>query len=75
MSGNGSSDETALRPRIVQGLAGHNVVDVAIGENHILALTVDSKVFAWGNNQNGQCGVSFFRKFPIIEDIANLRLS
>ena len=30
---------------------------MAIGENHVIVLTADSSVYAWGNNQNGQCGV------------------
>ena len=54
--GNGSSDETFLLPKVVRGLSGRVVIDIAVGENHVVALTKDGLVFTWGNNQNGQCG-------------------
>ena len=31
--------------------------DVAVGELHVLVLTVDGEVFAWGNGQAGQLGI------------------
>lgn len=54
--GNGASDETYLTPKVVRGLTGRMVIDISIGENHVIALTKDGLVFTWGNNQNGQCG-------------------
>ncbi|AMD21318.1 HER039Wp [Eremothecium sinecaudum] len=44
-----------LEPRPF-GLDG--VKYIASGENHSFALTEDGKLFAWGLNQFGQCGVS-----------------
>ena len=73
--GNGTNDETALSPRIVVALNGKRVVDITIGENHIIALTNDSQVYAWGNNQNGQCGmgtpIATFGTPQLITGLAN----
>ena len=33
------------------------IIDVAAGSRHALALTVDGRVFAWGNGQLGQLGI------------------
>lgn len=34
-----------------------NVTDVSLSNWHILALTKNNHVFAWGDNSSGQCGV------------------
>ena len=34
-----------------------NVVQVAAGDQHGLALTNGSKLYAWGKNEFGQCGL------------------
>ena len=34
-----------------------NVIDISVGEFHMLALDKDNHVFAWGLNKYGQCGV------------------
>ncbi|KAK7862054.1 hypothetical protein R5R35_011478 [Gryllus longicercus] len=49
-------ETTALLPQLVEDLASLRVVDAAIGDSHVLALTHDCEVFAWGNNSMGQCG-------------------
>ncbi|XP_053720543.1 probable E3 ubiquitin-protein ligase HERC1 isoform X1 [Synchiropus splendidus] len=54
--GCGSSEATALRPKLVEELATTRVVDVSIGDSHCLALSHDNEVYAWGNNSMGQCG-------------------
>jgi alpha-tubulin suppressor-like RCC1 family protein len=46
-----------LTPERVEGLAHKKVVDVSIGESHVLALTEDKQVYAWGNNSMGQTGL------------------
>jgi alpha-tubulin suppressor-like RCC1 family protein len=33
------------------------IVMLAAGSHHILALNVDGRVFAWGNNDVGQLGI------------------
>ncbi|KAA0723274.1 putative E3 ubiquitin-protein ligase HERC1 [Triplophysa tibetana] len=54
--GCGSSEATALRPKLTEELATTRVVDISIGDSHCLALSHDNEVYAWGNNSMGQCG-------------------
>ncbi|XP_069758992.1 probable E3 ubiquitin-protein ligase HERC1 isoform X8 [Narcine bancroftii] len=54
--GCGSSEATALRPKLVEELATTRIVDLSIGDSHCLALSHDNEVYAWGNNSMGQCG-------------------
>lgn len=46
-----------LTPTLVQGLVPYRIVDVSAGDNHVLALTDNYEVFAWGSNTMGQCGL------------------
>ena len=43
--------------RRVEGLPG-NVINVAAGRAHALAVTADGQVWAWGSNEAGQLGVA-----------------
>ncbi|XP_055489136.1 LOW QUALITY PROTEIN: probable E3 ubiquitin-protein ligase HERC1 [Leucoraja erinacea] len=54
--GTGSSETTALRPRLVEELNSTKIIDISCGDSHCLALTHDNEVYAWGNNAMGQCG-------------------
>ncbi|XP_038640315.1 probable E3 ubiquitin-protein ligase HERC1 isoform X8 [Scyliorhinus canicula] len=54
--GCGSSEATALRPKLIEELATTRIVDLSIGDSHCLALSHDNEVYAWGNNSMGQCG-------------------
>ncbi|XP_077988697.1 putative E3 ubiquitin-protein ligase HERC1 [Glandiceps talaboti] len=54
--GCGSSESTALRPKLIEDLQSTRIVDVACGDSHCLALSHDNEVYAWGNNAMGQCG-------------------
>eukprot|EP01061_Rhynchopus_euleeides_P016622 TRINITY_DN27942_c0_g1_i1.p1 TRINITY_DN27942_c0_g1~~TRINITY_DN27942_c0_g1_i1.p1 ORF type:complete len:553 (+),score=140.20 TRINITY_DN27942_c0_g1_i1:182-1840(+) len=46
-------------PQLVKGnLEEYVVVDVSCGSFHTVALTSCGKVFCWGDNANGQCGVT-----------------
>ncbi|XP_037767220.1 probable E3 ubiquitin-protein ligase HERC1 isoform X1 [Chelonia mydas] len=54
--GCGSSEATALRPKLIEELAATRIVDTSIGDSHCLALSHDNEVYAWGNNSMGQCG-------------------
>ena len=51
-SGEGSSQSF---PNVLSGLI--NIVDLAAGENHSLALSDSGDVWAWGNNSHGQLGI------------------
>lgn len=35
---------------------------VKTGNNHVIALTTDGKVYAWGDNSSGQVGIDDLRK-------------
>lgn len=49
MLGHGNEDTVNFkRPKLVEGLSKHNVVDVALGEWHSIALTDDGNVWTWG---------------------------
>ncbi|XP_055453781.1 probable E3 ubiquitin-protein ligase HERC1 isoform X7 [Psammomys obesus] len=54
--GCGSSEATALRPKLIEELAATRIVDISIGDSHCLSLSHDNEVYAWGNNSMGQCG-------------------
>ncbi|XP_043933675.1 probable E3 ubiquitin-protein ligase HERC1 isoform X2 [Protopterus annectens] len=54
--GCGSSEATALRPKMIEELATTRIVDISIGDSHCLSLSHDNEVYAWGNNSMGQCG-------------------
>lgn len=43
------------RPHLVDGLTG--VVDISLTSHHILALTSNNELFAWGVNEHGECGI------------------
>jgi alpha-tubulin suppressor-like RCC1 family protein len=44
------------RPNIITGLS--NIIDIAMGWSHLLALTRDKQLLAQGWNASGQCGVN-----------------
>ncbi|MNI48009.1 Regulator of chromosome condensation (RCC1) repeat protein [compost metagenome] len=49
--------------RRVEGL--ENVVSIAMGHFHALALTKDGKLVAWGQNRAGQLGDNSFKNSPV----------
>lgn len=44
------------RPRFNEMLTNHNVVRIATGGMHVVALTKDNKILTWGVNDNGALG-------------------
>ncbi|KAH7441352.1 hypothetical protein KP509_03G034500 [Ceratopteris richardii] len=48
--------ESCSTPVLIDGLWGFGVVQIACGENHSLALSVDGQVFSWGWGKYGQLG-------------------
>lgn len=64
---------SALVPEQVAGL--QNIVSVAGGQTHSLALSIDGTVWAWGGNHDGQLGdrTTDSRKTPIkIEELTDV---
>ncbi|XP_073943044.1 HECT and RLD domain containing E3 ubiquitin ligase 4 isoform X2 [Choristoneura fumiferana] len=45
------------KPKIVKMLATKNVIQIACGSYHSIALTNNGDLFAWGANSHGQCGL------------------
>lgn len=44
------------RPRVIETLQGHHVVDVAAGGSHNAACTSRGKLFTWGKGRYGRLG-------------------
>src|SRR3954466_16108036 len=57
--GNGSNVSSTTPVHAGQGL--HNVVAVACGRRHAVALLQDGSVWAWGSNNSGQLGNGSFQ--------------
>ncbi|EKX47383.1 hypothetical protein GUITHDRAFT_52073, partial [Guillardia theta CCMP2712] len=50
------SKEDERRPRRVEDLDEKRVVDVSCGSSHTVVVCVEGDVYAWGQNDSGQCG-------------------
>lgn len=44
-------------PIRIPGLAGTPIVQIAVGEEHCLALSLTGRLFVWGKSSNGQLGL------------------
>ncbi|RMC10720.1 hypothetical protein DUI87_12431 [Hirundo rustica rustica] len=44
-------------PKIVEALLGYEMVQVACGASHVLAVSNEREVFAWGRGDNGRLGL------------------
>ena len=54
--GHGDDSHQRTPKRVLGVLAAKRVVDVACGSLHCLVCTEDGKVYAWGDNDEGQIG-------------------
>jgi alpha-tubulin suppressor-like RCC1 family protein len=45
------------KPAVIRALEHINIVQVAAGGWHCLAVSEDGKIYAWGGNEYFQCGV------------------
>ena len=63
----GHGDDSHQRtPRRVQGLlANEKVVDIGCGSLHCIVCTESGKVFAWGDNDEGQIGNDTTAAVPV----------
>ncbi|XP_063377365.1 probable E3 ubiquitin-protein ligase HERC4 [Cydia fagiglandana] len=55
--GSNLGSHTQDKPKIVKSLATRNVIQIACGSYHSLALTNNGDIYAWGANTYGQCGL------------------
>ena len=56
--GNGTNKNTKVPVQVYidEDTILNNIVKIAVGTDHVLALTKDGKVYGWGSNTNGQLG-------------------
>ncbi|KAK3144729.1 hypothetical protein QOZ80_4AG0317040 [Eleusine coracana subsp. coracana] len=54
--GHGNSSDV-FTPQPVKALQGLKIKQIACGDSHCLAVTMDGEVHSWGRNQNGQLGL------------------
>lgn len=54
--GHGNSSDV-FTPQPVKALQGIQIKQLACGDSHCLAVTMDGEVQSWGRNQNGQLGL------------------
>uniref|UniRef100_A0ACD5ZD62 Uncharacterized protein n=1 Tax=Avena sativa TaxID=4498 RepID=A0ACD5ZD62_AVESA len=54
--GHGNSSDV-FSPQPIQALRGIKIKQIACGDSHCLAVTVNGQVHSWGRNQNGQLGL------------------
>uniref|UniRef100_A0A6J0UG79 non-specific serine/threonine protein kinase n=1 Tax=Pogona vitticeps TaxID=103695 RepID=A0A6J0UG79_9SAUR len=45
------------QPKIVEALLGYEIMQVACGASHILAVSNEGEVFSWGRGDNGRLGL------------------
>ncbi|XP_057539967.1 ultraviolet-B receptor UVR8-like isoform X2 [Amaranthus tricolor] len=54
--GHGNSSDLFI-PHPIKALGGNKIKQIACGDSHCLAITMDGEVASWGRNQNGQLGI------------------
>ncbi|KAJ4838177.1 Ultraviolet-B receptor uvr8 [Turnera subulata] len=54
--GHGNSSDLFI-PQPIKALQGVRIRQIACGDSHCLAVTLDGEVQSWGRNQNGQLGL------------------
>jgi len=52
-----TSERCELTPSIILALDNEQIIDISAGKHHSLAISKDGRVFTWGSNAFGQCGV------------------
>jgi alpha-tubulin suppressor-like RCC1 family protein len=56
--GQGMAEEIPF-PTPIKGLANIPIVEACTGWGHTIARSADGRLFSWGSNQHGQCGLGF----------------
>ena len=66
--GNGESGPGTDKPYAIQVKGISQIIAIAVGDTHSMALTKDGRIWAWGANTNGRLGdgTSILRKTPVL---------
>ncbi|XP_063909178.1 serine/threonine-protein kinase Nek8 isoform X2 [Zophobas morio] len=71
----GHGDWNSLQtPKIIDSLGNVNITQIRCGDEHVVALSTDGKVFTWGSSKNGQLGQGHtqYRCMPLAIKLLNL---
>lgn len=58
MDNAGQDDAVILKPQVVEGLKGKNVISIKGGGHHSICATEDGDCLVWGRLDGNQCGLS-----------------
>ena len=58
--------ENYIEPQIVRDLRGEEIISVAAGSAHCMAVGKGGDCFVWGDNDAGQLGLGHFKHHPLI---------
>ncbi|XP_061346881.1 ultraviolet-B receptor UVR8-like [Gastrolobium bilobum] len=58
-----------LIPHLITALQGLRIKQIACGDSHCLAVTMENEVLSWGRNQNGQLGLGTTEDSPVPQKI------
>lgn len=58
-------EKDSARPMIIAGLEKQMIINLACGDDHVIALTSKNTAFSWGNNEFGQLGLGHTE--PVLE--------
>ena len=72
-AGHGPSHTSLKQPQEITALWSLGVVQVACGDHHTAALTLDGKVYTFGRNKYGQLGLGHFRNAESPQPVMDLR--
>ncbi|XP_064624629.1 serine/threonine-protein kinase Nek8-like [Lineus longissimus] len=61
--GHGNTHDVT-QAKIVEALLGYEVVNVSCGASHVLAVTNEHELFAWGRGESGRLGLGSNQSFP-----------
>ncbi|XP_075760629.1 LOW QUALITY PROTEIN: serine/threonine-protein kinase Nek8 [Pelodiscus sinensis] len=67
--GHGSVTDVT-QPKIVEALLGYEIVQLACGASHVLAVSNDREVFAWGRGDNGRLGLGSLESYSSPQQVA-----
>lgn len=52
-----SNEKSVKTPKLISSICDIHIVHVCAGSNHSMLITEDGKMYAFGNNWDGQCGL------------------